>query len=339
MSIFILGANGTLGLQLALTGRKLNLSVTCLVRRYTNETDALTFLGARIFYGDMNNETVLLESIFGSNVIIDASTGRLFDPLQKVEYDGKLLLLRVAEELEIERFIFFSLVNAEKFDTIPLVQAKLFMESVIKRSTVPYTIFRMTGVYQGLVKEYAIPVFDQNRIFLTDNYMPICYIDCIDVARLVLRSFSSSKFVNKTVNISGLKSWTPQQVLEVCEKRSGLKARTRYIPIIEILTVRFITSLFQSTWYMTRKLALIDIIRRNTPDLVLDPTEMLELFEITPDELRSFDYYIYYYYERAFEMIYKRLGGNEEDDERELEEWRKKGATVFDSPIFENDEV
>lgn len=243
MSIFILGANGTLGLQLAIMGRRLNYNVTCLIRRYTNETDSLAYLGARIFYGDMLNKDSLLESLFSCNIIMDASTGRIFDFFEQTEYDAKLDLLQISEELSFDRFIFFSLLNAEKFDTIPLVQAKLYLENAISNSNVPFTIFRLPGFYQGLIKDYAIPLFDREQVFVTANYMPICYIDCIDVARLVMRSLTSKKFVNKTVNISGLKSWTPQQVISVCEKRCGLKARIRKIRIIDIMTARFITSL------------------------------------------------------------------------------------------------
>lgn len=337
MSIYILGANGTLGLQLSLMGRRLNLSVTCLVRRYTNETDALTYLGARVFYGNIKNHNILLESIFGSNVIIDASTVRLFDTFELLEYDAKCMLVRIAEELKLDRFVFFSLVNAEKFDTISLIEAKLYLESVIKKSSVPYTIFRLPGFYQGLIKDFAIPVFDRYNVYITKNFMPISFIDCIDVARLVMRSFTSPKFVNKTVTISGLKPWAPFKVVRLCEVRAGAKARIRYIRLVYILTVRLFSSLFEWYWYLTRRLTLIDIIRRNTADLVLDPGEMFRLFEITPSELRSFDYFLYYYYDRAFKMIFKKYG-IPGDDEKEIEKWREQGIAIIDAPIAFDDE-
>jgi len=330
MSLFVLGATGTLGLQVAYMGRRRNYSVTCLIRRYTLDTDNLTFLGARIFYGDINNEAILLESMFASNVIVDAVTSRVYDAFERIDYDAKLLVLRIAKELGVDRFVFFSLANAEKFDTIPVVQAKLYLESIIRKSTVPYTIFRLAGFYQGLVNEYARPVFDKKQIYVTDNYMPISYIDCIDAARLVIRSFSSSKFENRVVTISGLQTWTPKKVLKACKKRSGLKPKIKYLPLRYILVVRYFAALFEDTWYLTRKLSLIDIIRRNTPDLVIDPTEMLELFEIKPRELRPFDYYLYYYYGRAFEVLFRKSGGFPEDDQKEVEKWLNRGAKLVE---------
>jgi putative NADH-flavin reductase len=128
MSIFLLGANGTLGIQLALIAKKKkNYSVTCLVRRFTPEMDYLSYYGIRVLYGNMLNSTVLLESIFGSNVVIDATTSRNFEKIEESDLKAKLRLIKVVENLKIEHFIFFSFVNAEKFSTIPLVKSKLFI--------------------------------------------------------------------------------------------------------------------------------------------------------------------------------------------------------------------
>lgn len=336
MSIFLVGANGTLGLQIGVIARRKNISITCLIRNPTNDSDELTYRGARMFYGDMRNEKILLESMFASNLVIDASTSRIDDSLEAVEYDAKLLLLRITKELEMDRFVFFSLANGEKFDTIPLVQAKLFLESAIKKSGVTYTIFRLPGFYQGLVNEYARRIFDRKPIFVTDNVMPISYIDCMDAARLVIRSFSSKKFENRTVNLAGLRAWTPKEVIKVCRKRSGLNPRIEYIPIEEILTVRYFSGLFEETWDFSHKLALVDIIRRATPDLIIDPKEMLKLFEIDSSELRPFDYYIYYYYGKAFEMIFKRFGGTIDDDKEELEEWIRRGIPISETQDLED---
>jgi len=333
MSIFIVGANGTLGFQIALLGKNRKYRVTCLVRRYTRETDMLTYEGARILCGDMMDIEVLLESIFGSNVLIDASTGRLFDPVEVVDYRAKLLLLRVAETLKMDRFVFYSLVNAEAFTSIPLVETKLYLEEAIKKSSVPYTILRLTGFYQGIIKEYAIPMIDDEFVYVANENMPISYIDCIDVARLTLRTFTSQKMVNRTIDVGGLEPWTANQILAVCQECSGIIPVVKRVPILDILITRSIASFFESSWNLTRRLSLIDLIKETNNTLVTDPKELLEIFEIQEAELRKLTPYLYYYFDRVFQTIMQKYTGNPEDDEKELDEWRKKGVQIIDTPI------
>jgi hypothetical protein len=165
--------------------------------------------------------------------------------------------------------------------------------------------------------------------------MPISYIDCIDVARLTLRTFTSEKMVNKTLNIGGLEPWTAKQILELSEECSGIIPVVKKVPILDILITRSIASFFESAWNLTRRLALIDLIKETNNSLVTNPKELLETFEIKEEELRKLTPYLNYYFERVFQTIMQKYAGNPEDDEKELEEWRKKGVEIIDTPIEE----
>jgi uncharacterized protein YbjT (DUF2867 family) len=48
----------------------------------------------------------------------------------------------------------------EQFENIPLMKLKNEMEVKLKESGIPYTIFRLTGFYQGLIEQYAIPILE-----------------------------------------------------------------------------------------------------------------------------------------------------------------------------------
>lgn len=338
MSIFLLGANGTLGFQLALFGKKsLNYNITCLVRRFSLETDYLNSYGVRILYGDMLDFKILLESMFGSNVVIDAATGRNFEPIEYSDVKAKLRLLRFAEQLKVDHFIFFSLVNAEKFNTIPLVRAKLFLEEKIKKSNINYTIFRLTGFYQGVVKEYVIPIIDKNLIYLIEESIPISYIDCIDVARLVLRSFTSEKFLNKTINIGGLEAWEPKKILELCENFCGLEPSIKKLSAFEILITRILTRFFEDAWPVSRRLDLIDIVLQGDKFLVTDPSDLVEIFSIEKSELRPLSTYLSFYINTILDMIIEKFDGNLEDDQKELEEWEKMGIKIVEDLNYLNE--
>jgi hypothetical protein len=54
----------------------------------------------------------------------------------------------------------------EQFENIPLMKLKNEMEVKLKESGIPYTIFRLTGFYQGLIEQYAIPILESLPIGL-----------------------------------------------------------------------------------------------------------------------------------------------------------------------------
>jgi len=328
-----------LGFQLALFGKKsLNYSITCLVRRFSIETDYLNSQGIRILYGDMLDSKILLESMFGSNVVIDATTGRNYEKIEDSDVAAKLMLLRFCEELKIDHFVFFSLVSAEKFKGIPLVKAKLFLEERIKQSDVNYTIFRLTGFYQGIIKEYVIPIIDKEFVYLIEESIPISYIDCIDVARLVLRSFTSSIFLNKTIDIGGLDTWDPKKILDLCEKYSGLEPNVKKFPASNILLTRLFTRLFEGAWPVSRRLDLIEIVLQGKNFLVTDSEKLLQTFSIDQDELRPLPSYLLLYINTILDMIIAKYNGTLEDDEKELEEWERMGIKVVEDLNYLNEE-
>jgi len=92
--------------------------------------------------------------IIGITAIIDASTSRPneLNSLKKVDWIGKLALIEAAKVANIKHFIFFSTQNIEHFNNIPLMKLKFGIEKKLKQSGIPYTIFRLTGFYQGLIE-------------------------------------------------------------------------------------------------------------------------------------------------------------------------------------------
>ena len=171
MSLLIIGGTGTLGRQIVLQALTKGYPVRCLVRNF-RKANFLKEWGVELVYGDLTKPETIPPCLKGITAVIDASTSRAseLESLKKVDWEGKLCLIEAAKVANIQRFIFFSAQNVEQFENIPLMKIKNGIEIKLKESGIPYTIFRLTGFYQGLIEQYAIPILEN---------LPRCFVETI----------------------------------------------------------------------------------------------------------------------------------------------------------------
>ena len=198
MSLLIVGGTGTLGRQIVLQALTKGYQVRCLVRNL-RKANFLKEWGAELVYGDLTLPETIPSNLRGITAIIDASTSRPYDvSTKKVDWDGKLVLIDAAKTANIQRFIFCSTLNLEQFPTIPLMRMKQGIEKKLKQSSIPYTIFRLTGFYQGLIEQYAIPILEDLPIWVTNENTRVSYMDTQDIAKFCLRALQLPQTKNKT---------------------------------------------------------------------------------------------------------------------------------------------
>ena len=199
MSLLIIGGTGTLGRQVVLQALTKGYQVRCMVRNF-RKANFLKEWGVELVYGDLTKPETIPPCLKGITSIIDASTSRAddLDSLKTVDWEGKLYLIEAAKVANIQRFIFFSAQNVEQFTNIPLMKLKYSIEQKLKESTIPYTIFRLTGFYQGLIEQYAIPILENLPIWVTNENTCVSYMDTQDIAKFCLKALQLPESENKT---------------------------------------------------------------------------------------------------------------------------------------------
>ena len=139
MSILIIGGTGTLGRQIVKQAIDEGYQVKCLVRNLRRGT-FLRDWGAELVYGDLSIPETIPPALKGVNVIIDAATVRPVDDYnaEKVDWRGKVALIEASKVANIKKFIFFSVLDADKNSTIPLLDLKLKVEQYLQKSGLNY---------------------------------------------------------------------------------------------------------------------------------------------------------------------------------------------------------
>lgn len=297
MTLLIIGGTGTLGRQIVRKALEDGFHVRCIVRN-KRSAKFLQEWGAELVYGDLTMPETLPLSFQGVTAIIDTSTTRPKDDSKMVEIDwyGKLMLIEMAKRINIKRFIFFSIINADQYPSINLMQQKANIEKVLSSSGVPFTIFKCTGFYQALISQYAIPILERKSIWRTTESLPISYIDTQDAAKFCIKSLSLKNTENKSFSLGGTKSWDSQEIIHLCEKLSGQKAQIKMIPINLLNLFRQLALFFEWTSQISKRLAFIQLLQDNK-QFIISKEINSKIFKINSDDLISLESYLREYFE------------------------------------------
>jgi len=260
MSLLVIGSTGTLGRQVVKQALDEGYKVRCLVRDFRRAA-FLKDWGAELIYGDLSIPSTIPVALKGVNIVIDAATIRSTSNYTSEIIDGrgKLALLEAAKLVGIKKIIYFSILNASKNPSIPLLDLKLKLEKKLETSGLDYTIFQCSGFFQGLISQYALPVLENETIWLPGDSAPVAYLDTQDAAKAVIQNLNTSKYTSKTVSLIGGKFWTPKEIIELCERLSGKTAKISYIPFILFILLRSFFRCFEFTWNIADRLQFGEI--------------------------------------------------------------------------------
>ena len=303
MALFVIGATGSLGRQIVRQALNEGYNVRCLVRNI-RKAGFLREWGAELVYGDLSAPETLPNSFKGISAVIDASTGRSTDNLnfKDIDWDGKIALLQAAKIAGVKRFIFFSILNANKYSYIPLMKFKSNFEYILQNSEVPYTIFQLSGFFQGLIGQYALPILEQQPIYITSESLPVSYMDTEDIAKFCLKSLELPDTENKTFALGNPNSVLSSSIINTCETLSGQKAVTTQLPIVGIRLGRQFMNLFEWTWNIGDRLSFVEVFS-GSEEFQIDYEPIQKTFNIAPSELLTIENYLKQYFEQILNKL------------------------------------
>jgi uncharacterized protein YbjT (DUF2867 family) len=270
MSVLVIGGTGTLGRQIVRKALDQGYQVKCLMRDFRRGV-FLKDWGAELIYGDLSIPSTLPKALKGVTIIIDSATIRSTNQytLETIDWRGKLALLEAAKVSRIKKFIYFSILNAAKNPSIPLLDFKVRIESELEKSDLNYTIFQCSGFFQGIINQYALPVLENEIIWLPEDSTSIAYLDTQDASTAVIDTLTDSFYDRKKASLIGKDFWTSKEVIQLCENLSGKKAKISYIPIVAFSILRKFFRFFEFTWNIADRLQFGEV--RNETNLGVKP--------------------------------------------------------------------
>lgn len=313
MSILVVGATGTLGRQVVRQMLDAGYPVRCLVRNI-RKASFLREWGAELVYGDLKLPETIPLTLIGITTIIDVATLRPeeeFATLQEVDLIGKIALVKAAKVAKIDKYIFFSIEENEKYQSIPLMRLKKKLESILINSEISYRIFQISGFYQGLIAQYAIPILEQQTIYTTQDSVLTTYLDTRDIAKLCTKMLIiDSELKNekeKILKLEGQKKWNSSEIIRVCEEISGQSAKISFTPLALLSFVKNLMGLSKWTWDIQDRLAFSELLLLNKnqkTDIAKkwDP-DLYATIKLKPSQITNLEDYFQDY----FENILKKL--------------------------------
>ncbi|MBD1878829.1 MULTISPECIES: SDR family oxidoreductase [unclassified Coleofasciculus] len=303
MTLLIVGATGTLGRQVARRAIEEGYQVRCLVRS-AKKAAFLKEWGAELVGGDLTNPESLKAAFEGVTAVIDAATSRPTDAtsIKQVDWDGKVALIQAASAAKVDRFIFFSILDAEKYPNVPLMEIKRCTELFLAESGLNYTILRPCGFMQGLIGQYAVPILDGQAVWVTGDTSPVAYMDTQDIAKFAIKALKVPETEKKTFPIVGSRAWGAYEIIRLCERLSGRESKVTRMPLGLLRTVRRIARFFEWGWNLADRLAFAEVVATGKP-LNASMDEVYQVFGIDSAQITTLEAYLQDYFSRILKKL------------------------------------
>lgn len=144
-----------------------------------------------------------------------------------VDYHGNLNLLNEAKRAGVKKFAYVSVLKADRAPKVPMLHAKYLLEQELKKSGIPYVIFRPTGYFYDIAKVFR-PMIEKGEVTLLGN-KPVSanVIDTTDLADFILLHLDDR---NETYDIGGTETYTYEEIARMFFAAAGKEPVIKHAP-------------------------------------------------------------------------------------------------------------
>ena len=303
MQVLVIGATGTLGRQIAKNAIDAGHKVRCMVRK-PKGASFLQEWGCELTRGNLIYKEDIEYALDGVDAVIDAATSRPDDPrsVYEIDWDGKLNLYNACEEKKVKRVVFLSLLGAENYRNIPLMDIKYCTEELLVSSSLDYTILQGVAFMQGVIGQFAIPILNNEPVWISGNTTDIAYMNTQDIARFAVAALARPQTIKGRFPIVGPKAWSAKELVSLCEKFSDKQARVLKVSPTIISIAQSVVSFFEPTLNVAERLSFSELSGSGGKlDAPMDET--YNAFGLSQSDSTTMEAYIKEYYG----VILKRL--------------------------------
>jgi uncharacterized protein YbjT (DUF2867 family) len=313
MQVLVVGGTGTLGRQIARQALDAGHSVRCMVRS-PRKAAFLQEWGCELTRGDLLEPDSLDYALEGQEAVIDAATARASDSLScyEIDWTGKQNLFAACRRAGVSRVVFLSVLDAARHRQVPLMDIKACSEAWLAASDLDYTILQVAAFMQGLISQFAIPVLENQTVWVSGTPTPIAYMNTQDVARFAVAALSHPETVRRSFPVVGPRAWNTGEITQLCERYTGKSARVVRVSPVLLKLMQSVTSFFEGSLNVAERLAFAEVVNAGSAfDAPMEET--YAAFGLDPADTTRLEDYLREYYD----TILKRLREMESDLDKE----------------------
>ena len=303
MQVLIVGGTGTLGRQIARRALDEGHEVRCMVRS-PRKAAFLQEWGCELTRGDLLEPDSLDYALEGQQAVIDAATARATDSgsTYAVDWDGKQNLFAACRRAGVKRLVFHSLLDAERHPAVPLMDIKACTERWLEASDLDFTILRGAAFMQGLISQFAIPVLENQTVWVSGVPTPIAYMNSQDVAKFSVAALQRPETLRQSFPVVGPKAWITGEITQLCEKYSGKSARVFRVPPPLLNLMQGVAGFFESSLNVAERLSFAEVVGGGRP-LNAPMEDSYKAFGLDPAETTTLESYLKEYYDTILRRL------------------------------------
>jgi uncharacterized protein YbjT (DUF2867 family) len=264
--ILLTGATGTVGSALLRRLTADGRPVRALVRDQRRLGDQR--VRVQIALGDLSDPPSFRNALRGVQTVVHLAASIRDQPrgsIEELNAMATLRLVRAAERAGVERFVFFSAMNAHHHSRTRFFRAKALAEEAVAESPLSSLIFRPSIIYtpgdpwltllDRLSRLPAVPVSGSGNAL----YQPVW---AEDVADAVMSALASS---NSTYELAGPEVLSYDEIVRTVLRAAGRRRRLLHVPLpivrASLKLLRF------ATWEEAELMEETMVTERGTADI------------------------------------------------------------------------